>query len=206
MLVCLHYDKFLFFGYLNSFRLFLPLMLNAFELYRQLKEEEIVLAFKGAMTEDLLSSVFQMLEQKKEDDAIEARRIKKLNNILVECLQNIYHHGEDLSGQEGGDSNNSVVFLLCKNSNHKYRIITGNHMPTAAVASLKEKIDKVNGMNAEELKTYYREVLSSNELSEKGGAGLGIIDLVRKSGNKMEYRFDTVNEQFSFFSMIVNME
>ena len=61
-------------------------------------------------------------------------------------------------------------------------------------------------MNAEELKTYYREVLSSNELSEKGGAGLGIIDLVRKSGNKIEYRFDTVNEQFSFFSMIVNME
>ena len=206
MLVCLHYDKFLFFGYLNSFRLFLPLMLNAFELYRQLKEEEIVLAFKGAMTEDLLSSVFQMLEQKKEDDAIEARRIKKLNNILVECLQNIYHHGEDLAGLEGGDGNNSVVFLLCKNNNHKYRIITGNHMPTAAVASLKEKIDKVNGMNAEELKTYYREVLSSNELSEKGGAGLGIIDLVRKSGNKIEYRFDTVNEQFSFFSMIVNME
>ena len=95
-------------------------MLNAFELYRQLKEEEIVLAFKGAMTEDLLSSVFQMLEQKKEDDAIEARRIKKLNNILVECLQNIYHHGEDLAGLEGGDNNNAVVFLLCKNSNHKY--------------------------------------------------------------------------------------
>ena len=181
-------------------------MLNAFELYHQLKEEEIVLAFKGAMTEDLLSSVFQMLEQKKEDDAIEARRIKKLNNILVECLQNIYHHGEDFTGQEGGENNNSVVFLLCKNSSNKYRIITGNHMPTAGVASLKEKIDKVNGMNAEELKTYYREVLSSNELSEKGGAGLGIIDLVRKSGNKIEYRFDTVNEQFSFFSMIVNME
>ena len=158
------------------------------------------------MTEDLLSSVFQMLEQKKEDDAIEARRIKKLNNILVECLQNIYHHGEDFTGQEGGENNNSVVFLLCKNSSNNYRIITGNHMPTAGVASLKEKIDKVNGMNAEELKTYYREVLSSNELSEKGGAGLGIIDLVRKSGNKIEYRFDTVNEQFSFFSMIVNME
>lgn len=171
-----------------------------------MKDEEIVLAFNGTMTEELLSSVFQMMDLKPDNDGVEMRKIKKMNNILVECLQNIYHHGEDLSGIKGVEKQRPVIFLICKNNNSRYRIITGNHMPRAGVVQLKEKIDKVNSMNMEELKNYYREVLSSNTLSEKGGAGLGMIDLARKSGNKIDYRFDDVNDHLSFFSLAVNVE
>ena len=84
-------------------------------------------------------------------------------------------------------------------------IITGNYIDNAKVESFKENIDKINGMTEEELKKHYRESLSNNELSHKGGAGLGMIDIARKSGHKLEYRFDQVNDNISFFSLIVKI-
>ncbi|MCZ6898904.1 MAG: DUF6272 family protein, partial [Bacteroidetes bacterium] len=38
-------------------------------------------------------------------------------------------------------------------------------------------------------------------LSEKGGAGLGFVDMARKSGHKLEFGFETMNDEFSFFSL-----
>lgn len=181
-------------------------MLNIYDLYIKMKDEGIVMAYHGRMSEELLSSVFQIMDVKPDENPQEQRRKKKVNNILVECLQNIFHHGEDFTGEKGFENENSILFLVCKNNNNRYRVITGNHMPLSGVSALKNKIDKVNSLSIEEVKNYYRDLLNNTELSEKGGAGLGMIDLVRKSGNKIEYLFDDVNEQLSFFTLIVNID
>jgi hypothetical protein len=59
----------------------------------------------------------------------------------------------------------------------------------------------VNQCNKEELKNLYQGILSDGELSEKGTAGLGMIDIARKSGQKLGYDFHPVNEKYSFYSL-----
>ena len=71
---------------------------------------------------------------------------------------------------------------------------------------LKKKIDEINAMTKEELKSYYLESLKNTELSEKGGAGLGMIDMARKSGQKLDYRFDPLNDRFTFFSLMITID
>ena len=41
-------------------------------------------------------------------------------------------------------------------------------------------------------------------MSKKGGAGLGFIDIARKSGNKLEYHFEKINDDYYFF--IINSQ
>ena len=57
-----------------------------------MERDYVLLAFKGSITSELLSSVFQIMESKMEDlkDAPKIR--KRVFNVLVECLQNLYHH------------------------------------------------------------------------------------------------------------------
>ena len=50
---------------------------------------------------------------------------------------------------------------------------------------------------------YYQKILSDGERSSKGTAGLGMIDIARKSGNKLEYEFVDVNEYYDFFCLNV---
>ena len=67
------------------------------------------------------------------------------------------------------------------------------------------KIDYINSLNRDELKAYYKEVLNNGELSEKGGGGLGLIDIAKKSRNKLQYSFREIDEDYSFFTLTVKI-
>jgi len=43
-------------------------------------------------------------------------------------------------------------------------------------------------------------------MSEKGTAGLGMIDIARKSGKELEYNFSSLNDNLTFFSLSVKIE
>jgi len=183
-------------------------MLNIYEIYQKMENDQIILSFKGDITQDLLTSVFEIMELKLEKENEDFKIKKKFNHVLIECLQNVYHHMEDLEeikDQLNTDVTPNAIFIIRKLDHRSYEIITGNHIMQSKVANLKSRIEKINSLNTEELKSYYLEMLSSNEFSEKGGAGLGIIDMARKSGHKLGYSFDPVNDQLSFFSLIVKI-
>ena len=61
-------------------------------------------------------------------------------------------------------------------------------------------------MDKDEFKNYYQDVLSNGTLSEKGTAGLGMIDIARKSGNKLEYQFLPINDTNSFFCLNIKID
>ena len=62
-----------------------------------------------------------------------------------------------------------------------------------------------NAMTKTELKSYYREQLSQGQFSHSGGAGLGFADILRKSREKITYSFESVNEDYSYFSLQVKI-
>lgn len=172
-----------------------------------MENDDIILAFKGDITEELLASVFQVMEWRLESNPAELRLKKKVNNILVECLQNVYHHMEDFTEQElHKEYAGTAMFIISKGKDNRIRIITGNYLLNTDIDELQNKMDSINAMTEEELKTHYREKLKNASFSDKGGAGLGMIDIARKSGNKLEYRFDQLNERISFFSLMISVE
>ena len=182
------------------------LAMNVYELYRQFRQEEIILFFRGTITEEFMASVFQIMEAKREGTPAGMQFRRKVNNIIVECLQNVFHHMEEWTGDDVPDENREALFLVCRDANNRYSIITGNPILQEHVASLKQKIDGVNAMTREELKRHYQETLSNSELSAKGGAGLGMIDMARKSGNRLVYQFEPLNDRYTFFSLIITID
>jgi hypothetical protein len=178
-------------------------MFDTFDFYEKMENGRILLSFKGEVTSDLLSSMLKVMESKLESISEEPKTKKKVYNVLVECLQNLYHH-KDLPSNEIADKN-STIFLIGLNNNGSYKIITGNYISDEGVKALKTKIDMINGLSKVELKQLYIDTLTNENFSEKGGGGLGIIDIARKSGNKIEYQFVRVENGHQFFSMIVNV-
>ncbi|MEP7168204.1 MAG: SiaB family protein kinase [Bacteroidota bacterium] len=179
-------------------------MPDIYKIYKDLEQDEIILSFKGDITQDLLSSVFSIMESRLEQED-KPQLKKKFYHILIECLQNLYHHNETMNAEEN-ESNGSAIFMIGRGENNSFRIITGNFILNSNSEILQTKIDKVNGMNAEELRAHYLDKLNTNEMTEKGGAGLGMIDIARKSGHKIDYNFHKVSEKYSFFSLVVTVQ
>jgi hypothetical protein len=180
-------------------------MVDVFDIYDKMERNNILLSFKGEITSDLLTSILQIMENKMDNMQEEPKMKKKVYNVLVECLQNLYHHLDDVS--ESGPVNDkirSAIFMIGK-LDSKYSIFTGNYILNENILGLKTRLDEVNSLNKEELKEYYKKVLNNGEMSLKGGGGLGMIDIARKTGEKLEYNFLEIDDKVSFFTLNIKV-
>ena len=162
--------------------------------YSLMSDQQILLAYLGDVTPDLINAILKGVKNEnstfKEE---ELRTRKKVYNIIVESLENITRHS-DVEEKEQHLS----LFLLGKKDDH-YFVVSGNYIYNNQVENLKKMIDYVNSLDKQDIKTVYRNILAEGKFSLKGGAGLGIIDMAIKSGNKMAYTFIPVEDNISFY-------
>lgn len=128
---------------------------------------------------------------------------KKVYYLMVEGLQNITRHqyythfGE---AYEGG------LFIINRREK-AYSITYGNWVSEDVRALLEEKLQVIVTMDTAMLKEYYLEILSNSGFSSKGGAGLGLVDMARKSSGKLSYHFEPVgNGYFYYLNLVISID
>jgi len=179
------------------------MMLDIYDFYDKMERNNILLSFKGDITSELLTSILQIMESKLENLQEEPKVKKKVYNVLVECLQNLYHHMDEVDA-EPSDKSRSAIFMIGKLDN-QYTIITGNYIRKENVDGLSGRLEEINKLSPDELKEYYKKVLANGEMSAKGGGGLGMIDIARKTGQKLNFSFMPIDDKYSFFSLNIKI-
>lgn len=174
---------------------------DIYDFYHSMEKNRVMLSFKGALTTELLDSILQIVEQKLTEFDETTKVKKKVFHILVECLQNLYHH----SYFKQNETDESSVILMIAKKKDGYSIVTGNYILKNSVIKLKDRLEEINEMSKEEMKEYYKAVLNNGTFSDKGGGGLGIIDIARKSSERLEYGFIPIDQNNSFFSLNVTI-
>jgi hypothetical protein len=168
-----------------------------YSMYKDMYDNDIIFGYRGVVTSDLVTNVLDIMGERLEEDGQSKKLSKKVFNIMVECLTNVYV--DEVKRTEMGYDPSAL--LIVKRMNRNYRVITGNQILTKDVGDLKSMIDKINRMTYDELKAYYQEVLCLEEPTATGLTSLAIIDLARKSKNKLNYNFKFESEHYSFFSL-----
>jgi hypothetical protein len=168
-----------------------------------MNEGDVLLSYQGSITSDLITNVLDVIETKLDDVDASSAVKKKVYNVLVESLQNLYHHIDDLPDEMKNEYESKFAILVVSKVKENYRISTGNFVKSSKVKQLKEKIDKINSLSKDELKDMYKFVLNHQKLSAKGGGGLGLIDIAKKTGNKLDYLFQNYNNDYYFFNLDV---
>ena len=156
--------------------------------------EELLMAYDGVLNVDTISRLETEVENKVTSLEISKGPLKKVFFISVEALQNmLIHGGKDSQGHQHN------YFILAKNPS-KIEIITSNLVSNSVIDRLKSDVERLNSFSdPTELKSYYMEHLEKNEISDKGGAGLGFITIAMKSGNKLGFEFAKISDALSLF-------
>jgi hypothetical protein len=160
------------------------------------ESSELIIAYDGVLNTETISKLETEIEQKIIELNVPKASLKKIFFICVESLQNMLIHGHY-------DQNNNQhnYFLVYKKAN-QILIQTANLISNAAIPKVDSDLIKINAFNdPADLKAYYINHLEKNELSEKGGAGLGFITIAMKSGNKLNYSFHQISELHSLFKL-----
>lgn len=178
---------------------------NFDDFFNKLQNGEVVMAYKGNITTEWINSVLESIESKLEGANEDSKVKKKLYNVLVEGLQNLFHHVDELPNEISNAFEPKFGVMVIKKTEDGYRVSLGNFITSNKVNYLKDKIDKINSLTPEELKDMYKFILNHQKLSAKGGGGLGLVDIARKTGNKLEYNFYDYKNDYSFFNLEVKI-
>jgi len=158
-----------------------------------------ILYYKGNIDSDLINKVLDTVEGKLIKVNEHSKLRKKVYNVLVESLQNLYHHVDKVPFDFEDKTSEKYGILAINKVEKGYRIITGNFVRIEDVEKLEEKIRKINNSSHEEITELYKFILNHQRISSKGGGGLGLVDMARKTGNKLDYYFKEYDEESSFF-------
>lgn len=158
----------------------------------------LILAYDGVLSPETITRLEAEIEAKIMEKGLPKSVVKKVFFICIESLQNMFIHGYK---DEQGARHNFFILYMTEKAVH---MINANLIANTAIEKVSNHIHKINSFSdPAELKQYYLEHLENNELSEKGGAGLGFITIGMKSGNKLDTHFEIINANRSFFQMEV---
>lgn len=160
---------------------------------------DVILYYKGNIDSDVINHVLDTVEDKMVEINEQSKLRKKVYNVLVESLQNLYHHVDQVPADFEDQSAERYGLLIVKRLNKGYKIITGNFVQKENIEKLEERIKRINRSSHDEIKELYKFILNHQKISQKGGGGLGLVDIARKTGNKLEYSFKEYNDKHSFF-------
>ncbi len=172
------------------------------QLERILAENNTYFLWSGHITPDVGKEVISFTETKLSEDDVEANQRRRVFSILVEIIENVakYSPGTEAEKKFG------MPVAMIRLEDRTYSLTTGNLILNDNVEYLKEKLDMINQYDKVGLKELFRKSLSGQTTKTESTGNMGLIDMARKSGSKLEYEFEVVNDQYSYYTLTVKVE
>lgn len=165
------------------------------DVYKYMSDRHIIMSFLGDFTHKVVTSLLTSVKKIIDTTEMDFQLKKRFYAVVVECLDNISRHNFALEGEDLPAHHNVTIFTISEHPGH-FTIQTGNYIHNKDVAALSAKLETVNSLDKDGLKSLYREKMLN---SPEGGGGLGIIDISLRTGCKITYDFKPVTNDISFF-------
>jgi len=166
-----------------------------------MEESTVLVKFNGYVKYNTIEHLLKQAETAMDNLEIESRLKKKVYKIMVECLENVYKHAENIDVHKG--ETEYLSEFRFESSSDYFELTTINPISNQNMQIVKDRIEYINHLDAEGLKQMYKDVINSGSISSKGGAGLGLIDIAIKSQSKIRFAFKPARGNVSLFMLNV---
>ena len=155
------------------------------EFRKLIKKNRIILSFEGIMSQDVLRSLVETLEEKilrDHDDKNDDNRefiAKRIYSVFIELAQNIQKYSFE-QGKKDSDKGGSGIIVIGEEKDY-FAICSGNLIEINKANKLVDYCQEINSYDASQIRKMYREVLKLERQPGQMGAGVGLLDILKKS-------------------------
>ncbi len=181
-------------------KLDVSLLKSVLNIYDELFTNGVSLVYLGEFNHEITKMFTSMAEDDLDRQSTNISVKRRVYHVMVETLQNMNRHSDEIANDENIGKG---LFMIGKR-NDSYFVITSNRVTHENKDRLQSALNQINNATKEELKEMYKKQIKEGKLSNKGGAGLGLIDIARKTTGKLDYHFIPYNNEEHLF--ILNVE
>ena len=177
-------------------------------LKEMMENENLHIVYLGKITQNTVNGISDMMNEEISEKEEDRRVTKRVYHVMIEALQNVCKHADSKAAYASDSLEDGLakegIFLIGDNA-EGYFVTTGNQILIENAIRLRNVLDKINALDEEEVKALYKTAMMNSEISEVGGAGLGFIDMAKKTGTKYEYYFEPLDEKYCFFVLTIRI-
>jgi hypothetical protein len=167
---------------------------DLYDYYKTSKDKKIILSFKGTISQQLLIDIGEIIKARSDT----LKGTKRIFSVFIEMSQNVMYYSKEreldpLSGKEYG-----VGIVLFHETQEDFIVTSGNLAEKDKAEEIKQKVDELTQMDIFEVKECYKEIIRKPRKEGSKGAGLGLIDIVRKAEGLVECNVRNINKKESF--------
>ena len=159
--------------------------------------------FEGVITFGTIELLLDRLRSSMEFQEMPKPVRKRLYSIFVESIDNIFKYAarQPSSGKHSG----RLPKISIKRKGKYYVVRAGNLISNDDIGDLRFRIDRVNQLDNEALKSLYEDVINREAHDYDTGAGLGLITMAMRTDKDIEYSFTEVDNGHSFFEFQITL-
>jgi len=170
-----------------------------------LQQQGIIFCYSGYVTEPVLSGIGEALKKKLELDEADKTTMRNIFAIFVEQMQNIVRYSAEREPPDAPDDEdvNELRYgvVTIGSENGKFFVTCGNKIFRHDVDRLSTRLSDLKAMDAGELKALYKEKLRAPQEATSKGAGLGFIEIARRSSEIIDFDFMDLDDEYAFFCL-----
>jgi hypothetical protein len=162
----------------------------------------IVLQYTGQVDYKMIDLLLMKIKRSEEFINLDKITGKRVYAVVVECLENISKH----SVPKSSDIPEMQPNISVSNENNKVIITAGNPILDGTINKLTDRINMINYLNEEELKSLYETKINRDRKDDDYGAGLGFISMALRSKNRISYSFNPLVDGYSYFEIQISLK
>jgi hypothetical protein len=173
---------------------------NAHSLWQALGAGRAAFLYSGRFDDGLTASLVSLAEGLLSRDGERTQR-NKLAFIMVEAYQNIVRHRARLPKSTEQGAGRSLFWV--QHEDQGDQVIAMDPVPRAEAIALARSLHQIKGLDITQLKDLFLRGLQGVSRSERGGAGLGLIEMTRRSGHELGHVFFDLDIDHQLFLLSV---
>jgi len=176
---------------------------NLFKFTSQFAQKGVFLCFSGPTSHEILVSTGDTLRQFLINNNVYKKKYYCVFSIYVELFENMIRYGVDCFHPELEINNPSCPYgiITVSTDGNQFTIQSGNIITKNQFRKLEPYLHSINSMDQQMIRDYYREKRKQKCDPECKGAGIGLIEIVRKSSKPISFSFEEIDDKFLFYTL-----
>ena len=176
--------------------------MNLFQLREQFSREGIMMCFNGPFSHSIIEEMGTAIKNYLEAEDSTRMAVQDVFAAYIEMAQNVRNY-QALRSLPTGDTGSATI-LIAKQG-EIYAVTSGNVIMKADIAPLNSRIDHINSLDLDSLKKLIRQQLRSKIPPGAVGAGLGLMEIAKRSNAMLDYSVRDIDDRYSFFTLTVHI-
>lgn len=172
--------------------------MDLYDLRQGFAESGIMMCFNGPFSHSIIEEIGAALRNHLANENIAQAAVLDVFAVYIEMAQNVRTY-QTLRGLTQGEAYASIITIARWESG--YALSSGNVILAGDAEILCARIAEINAMSPDELKRHYRAQLRREADPSVPGAGLGLLEIAKRSSAPMACSVRTIDTTHGFFSL-----